>query len=371
MSRPQLDQQSPSSTRHGSVPPVDVSRVPWITEKDRSTALTPMERLDAELCDFVEWIRPSRESHRARMKVVRRFEGIVQSIWATSKVEVFGSLATGLYLPDGDLDIVVSLPSISASSTEAILEEIAHNVLSRGLADEESIEILHSARVPLLKFKTLAADSASSFKLDVSLEHARDGPLGATACLAILQGLDTIGTAKSDRAKGLIFVVKTLLQAKDLASSREGGLGGMSISCLVVSFLQHDRRESKLCSPGSDLLAFLEFATLFDYERYAICVAGKGSIRPKATQRWTFDSKPRRVCIQHPTDLGRNLSCGAYGTHELQRAFGETHGATKSRLESEEPNEAGQSFLAEIFSRAYDPKADLDAPFYDAESSSI
>lgn len=136
--------------------------------------------------------------------------------------------------------MVVSLPSMPRISTRGILVDIARASASRGLADVHTVEIVDSAKVPLLKFSTLpGGDSSISFKLDVSLEHARDGPLGAAACLSILDGLDPEGKSnKRDRAKGLVFVIKTLLGAHDLATSRGGGLGGMSIFCLVVSFIQ-------------------------------------------------------------------------------------------------------------------------------------
>ncbi|GAA5997326.1 hypothetical protein JCM5350_002346 [Sporobolomyces pararoseus] len=338
---------------------------PWISSAS-SQLLSPIQRLDAELFDFVEWIRPSRENHRARMRTVNRFEKIVQTIWSDSRVEVFGSLATGLYLPDGDLDIVVSLPPDSTESTQDSFVSIAHSIQRYGFAATESIEVLSDIKVPLLRFSTTSTSEIGSFKLDVSLEHARDGPLGATACLDVLRGLDEVGTARSDRAKGLVFVIKTLLKAKDLASSRNGGLGGMSIFCLVISFIQHDRRPEESCSPATDLLAFLDFAAYFDYERFAISIVGKGTISPKTTQRWTDDSKPRRVCIQHPTDRERNLSCGTYKIYELQKAFGRAYDELVSLLESpRNATSAGAySSYLEIFKRAYDPESDLDAPFY-------
>ncbi|GAA5949298.1 hypothetical protein JCM3765_003363 [Sporobolomyces pararoseus] len=344
---------------------------PWLGSTD-SPILSPIQRLDRELFDFVEWIRPSKEDHQARLRTVSRFEKIIRTIWADSKVQVFGSLATGLYLPDGDLDIVVSLPSNSTETTQESFVSIARSIQRYRFAKSESIEVLSDIRVPLLKFSTKPTSETGSFKLDVSLEHARDGPLGATACLEILNNLDEVGTARSDRAKGLVFVIKTLLKAKDLASSRDGGLGGMSIFCLVVSFIQHDRRSEENCSPATDLLAFLDFAAYFDYERFAISIAGKGSISPKTTQRWTDDSKPRRVCIQHPTDLARNLSCGTYKIYELQKVFGRAYDELVSLLESPEGPKSAEttsSFLERIFTRAYDPASNLDACFYNRSSS--
>lgn len=47
------------------------------------------------------------EEHAARQRTVQRTTEVVQSIWPTSTVAVFGSFATGLYLPTSDIDLVV------------------------------------------------------------------------------------------------------------------------------------------------------------------------------------------------------------------------------------------------------------------------
>lgn len=42
---------------------------------------------------------PSTEEHNLRLRVVKRIEQIINELWPDSKVEVFGSFRTGLYLP--------------------------------------------------------------------------------------------------------------------------------------------------------------------------------------------------------------------------------------------------------------------------------
>lgn len=135
-----------------------------------------------------------------------------------------------------DLDVVISVPSLSNVPTEDVFADIARVVRSFNFADPGSLELLSHARVPLLKFQSLP--DFGSYQFDVSLEHARDGGLGAIACLAILDKLDEVRQGRSDRVKGLVFAIKTLLQSKGLGSARDGSLGGMSIFCLVVSFVQ-------------------------------------------------------------------------------------------------------------------------------------
>lgn len=42
---------------------------------------------------------PTIEEHNLRIRVVKRIESIIYEQWPESKVEVFGSFRTGLYLP--------------------------------------------------------------------------------------------------------------------------------------------------------------------------------------------------------------------------------------------------------------------------------
>lgn len=56
-------------------------------------------RLHEEIVDFFNYMCPSPEEHFLRLKVVRRIEQVICSLWPDSKVEVFGSFRTGLYLP--------------------------------------------------------------------------------------------------------------------------------------------------------------------------------------------------------------------------------------------------------------------------------
>lgn len=56
-------------------------------------------RLHEEIEDFFAYMCPSHEEHVLRMRVVKRIEQVIYDLWPDSKVEVFGSFRTGLYLP--------------------------------------------------------------------------------------------------------------------------------------------------------------------------------------------------------------------------------------------------------------------------------
>lgn len=56
-------------------------------------------RLHEEIEDFFTYMCPSNEEHTLRLRVIKRIEQVIYELWPDSKVEIFGSFRTGLYLP--------------------------------------------------------------------------------------------------------------------------------------------------------------------------------------------------------------------------------------------------------------------------------
>ena len=85
------------------------------------------------------------------------------------------------------------------------------------------------ARVPIVKFTT--ATSYGAFDADVSL-NTDNGTRGA----AVMQEL--LKAEWSERARALLFAVKLFLVGRGMMDVKQGGLGGMSLFCMVVSYFQ-------------------------------------------------------------------------------------------------------------------------------------
>ena len=66
--------------------------------------------LHSEILDFVEYVSQSKEEKENRKKVVERITEVVHRAYPTAKVLVFGSCATGLNLPNSDIDLMVYFP---------------------------------------------------------------------------------------------------------------------------------------------------------------------------------------------------------------------------------------------------------------------
>lgn len=65
--------------------------------------LCVIRRLHQEIEQFYAHMIPTSTEHATRVEVVARIETAVLSLWPNSRVEVFGSFRTGLYLPTSDI----------------------------------------------------------------------------------------------------------------------------------------------------------------------------------------------------------------------------------------------------------------------------
>lgn len=174
------------------------------------------------------------------------------------------------------------------SPTVQLLEILKRRLHTVELAEPSSMRVLSNPRVPLVKFCT--TEAFGSFSFDVSLNDAFDecgapnsnGSAGARVSLRLMRDLEEGGDL--ERLKRLVMFFKVFLDCHGWNSARDGGLGGMSVFCLVVSFLQvrfpppsipalltHstlpqlDDRPPSQQSAAQDLLAFLHYCALLSY----------------------------------------------------------------------------------------------------------
>lgn len=63
-----------------------------------------------EILDFVKFIEATPEDLKIRKEVIGRVKAVVKSCYPEALVMVFGSCATGLNLPNSDIDVLVYLP---------------------------------------------------------------------------------------------------------------------------------------------------------------------------------------------------------------------------------------------------------------------
>jgi len=102
--------------------------------------------LHNEILDFVKFIESTPEDLRIRKEVVTRVKSVVKSCYPDACVMVFGSCATGLNLPNSDIDLLVYLPDTKEIN---MINKLTQALLKAGIC--KSIDPLKHAKVPIIK----------------------------------------------------------------------------------------------------------------------------------------------------------------------------------------------------------------------------
>lgn len=185
-----------------------------------------------EISDFYDLVRPREFEDRLRGNLVSELNRILDKSgnWRGRKLHAFGSFMSGLYLPTGDMDLVLCSDAVlSGGSTLPVgvnqLKQFRNYLRSSRVAVHNNFEMISKARVPLVKY----VDSTTGLKVDISFEN----PSGVIA----------IQTFKAWREQypvmpTLVTIIKQFLLMRGLNEPVNGGIGGFSVICMVVSMLQ-------------------------------------------------------------------------------------------------------------------------------------
>lgn len=244
--------------------------------------------------------------------------------WPDAEVRSFGSQDTKLYLPQGDIDLVVLSRSMDSRPREVTLRSMAACLRAHKLATD--IQVIARAKVPIIKFVC----PLGHFNVDISINQAN----GLQTARFVNRWL-----AHQPAIRPLVMVVKQLLQQRALSEVFTGGLGSYSVTLLVLSFLQvHPKLQRDEITAernlGTLLMEFLElYGKNFGYDECGISVRGDGSYFSKR-QRGMFDSrKPFMLCIEDPHDIGtwsqlkaltagNNIAMGSFAIISVRSALG-------------------------------------------------
>ncbi|KAJ1911730.1 hypothetical protein IWQ60_010002 [Tieghemiomyces parasiticus] len=271
--------------------------------------------LHQEVLDFVDFISPTAQEHRVRELVIQRVRRMVQSHWPDASVDVFGSFTPRIYLPDGDIDLVITLRQ--AQSKSAVVQCL--RTLTRVLRQDRlarNIILISNARVPIIKF----VDRPTGLNVDVSCNM--DNGIKVVGLVTRYLESDWPVTLRA-----LVLVVKQFLSQRGLSEVHTGGLGSYAVINMVVSFLQlHPKIQSGAIDPrhnlGVLLLEFFElYGLTFNYRTTGIRIAHPSGYFSKATSPIGNTQPPHLLCIQDPQDASNNISRGTYGINRVQAAF--------------------------------------------------
>ncbi|KAM9366473.1 terminal nucleotidyltransferase 4B [Symphorus nematophorus] len=265
--------------------------------------------LHEEVNDFYEYISPRPEEEKMRLEVVDRIKGVINDLWPSAEVQVFGSFSTGLYLPTSDIDLVVfgkweTLP----------LWTLEEALRKRNVADENSIKVLDKATVPIIKL----TDSFTEVKVDISF-NVKSGVKAARLIKEFKEKYPVLPY--------LVLVLKQFLLQRDLNEVFTGGIGSYSLFLMAVSFLQLHYRED-VCSPNINIgVLLIEFFELygrhFNYLKTGIRITDGGCYVAKdEVQNNMMDGyRPSMLYIEDPLQPDNDVGRSSYGAMQVKQAF--------------------------------------------------
>jgi non-canonical poly(A) RNA polymerase PAPD5/7 len=332
---------------------------PWLdegTSRISSSNVHPLTFLHNEIVSFVQLMEPLPSEVEQREQLVQRIRKTVEDNFPDgTRVEVFGSQATGLFLPTSDIDLVVMSPTFEVGTTSSDVTNSAHggekksknqkrreqrqeaeelkkkvdnnleNPIDENLREDDDdddyefatktslhrfaqairkdwgvselsyLEIIENTRIPLVKF----THASTNVSVDVSFDQP-SGPPAAQLMKRYLEALPPL--------RPLTFVLKYFLSARCLNEPYTGGVGSFLLQLMIVAFLQHRERDAVnfkrlgVYNLGSLLLEFLElFGIEFNYFTTGISVRYDGFFFPKgsADRRSTFWKPDRMSLVSH------------------------------------------------------------------------
>ena len=238
-----------SILRKWSAPAVKTKEVctPWLS-RDYSDVSNGMQRLHYEILDFYDYIRPRDFETGLRARLVRQIDQLVKRFY-DAEVRSFGSFAVDMFLPTGDIDLVIlshefleeGRPQMCQSFTK--MNQLATRVRQAGFAKDNYVEIVSKARVPLVKF----VDRSTDLRVDISFET--------------ISGLNAIQLYRDwkeqyPRMEVLVSVIKQFLIMHGLNEVFTGGMSSFTVTCLVISMLQH-QQPAQFQGPESSMAEYL------------------------------------------------------------------------------------------------------------------
>jgi len=258
-------------------------RSPWARgRRYHSNTQDKTVDLHNEVLDFVAFIKPTKSEIKRRETLVDLCRAIVNELWPTARLEVFGSYASGMYLPSSDVDMVVmGCPEQCPHSLRRLATVI------KGDDNFDKIQVIDKARVPIIKWE----DVPSGIPLNICFDQQD----GITNTAWVKQQMIAFQPLHP-----LLLVLKQFLYNRDLHETYTGGVGSYLLTMTIISFLQqHPGRGPDFKKPETNIGALLMdylhlYGLRFNMERMGISSRGGGMYFEKDSIGWD------KYAIPHP-----------------------------------------------------------------------
>ncbi|KAG1674852.1 hypothetical protein FOA52_015240 [Chlamydomonas sp. UWO 241] len=262
-----------------------------------------------------------------RERAVAAVRSAVHSIWPDASVEVFGSFATGLYVPTSDVDLVVLN---TQSDIQRGLKALANKLSMERIA--QGVQVLAKARVPIIKFETV---DYGNLAFDISF----DVPNGPQAAVLVK---DFIG--EWPMLRPLVLVLKLFLQQRELNEVYTGGIGSYALITLLIAFLQlhNSRRPAKgaqkkgrVKPPASPLepclgVLLIDFFRLYgrviNTRTTGVSATGGGHYFNKEDKdgsgtSWLTEGREYMLSVEDPKDATNDICRSSFNIMRVRSSF--------------------------------------------------
>ncbi|QDS75400.1 hypothetical protein FKW77_003007 [Venturia effusa] len=323
--------------------------VPWL-KQDHSDLKSTAVWLHKEICDFYDFVKPREYEQVIRKNCVERIARALSRDYPDFDLRPFGSYAYGIYLPTADMDLVLvsrryqqtGRPDFNPTSSQ--LHRVLWTLRKADIVAEHGSQVIAKAKVPIVKF----VDRLTGLKVDISFENIT----GITA----LSSFDS-WKAQYPQFTVLVTLIKQFLLMRDLNEVFNGGLGGFSVACLVVSMLQHspDIQSGNPPTLGALLLRFFKlYGSDFNMKSLGISVNP-----PKYIPKDVFDKSYGKAkwLIHDPHNPDNDVSGGSIKAELIADKFYDAYHILRDlmdRLGHAGPTiRKGRSILHPIFGGNY------------------
>lgn len=233
---------------------------PWIRKKSLSQKNKGILRLHYEIIEFYNFIKPTKKENELFKKTFEEIKKIINNVWPTWKLAIYGSFATNLNLPDSDIDILI-LPDINEgkNSELKILKKI-HDIFMK--EDKFSYVQIINARTPIIK-STL---KETNINIDISI-FRKNGYASNKTVNSIINEIPWI--------RPLNYLIKFYLRQKDLNSVHQGGVSSFIIFNLLYAYIRYffknNLYKERNTNLGTILIGFFQFYGFnFEYDKVGI-----------------------------------------------------------------------------------------------------
>ena len=196
------------------------NRIPWIRKRSYEEKQSVMEKLDAEIKDFFEYIQSTDAEKKMRQYVIEKLKLIVKEIWPEASIHVYGSFPLDLYLPVSDIDIVINGGN---KYTEGAIYKLADELEKNNFHDH--MDLISTAKIPIIK----VSEKLSKCNVDITFDHQINGEK--------LKMLIDQYCLDFPELKPLLLILKYVLYQRNLNIPFQGGLGSFALLVLLRHFL--------------------------------------------------------------------------------------------------------------------------------------